>query len=451
MKFAGRALSVGALSLALSAGGTAISLAWDQDNEPVLPSDGKHKPIPPFTLPSSLVPPDPVPYPSATDPTATTDLRFLTYFEGDSRRLDTPITACDYYSKIGAVTGCGPNGELKGAITFEKWKHDVGIDEYGPPGKTDVAHFVNQVDLNLTRNHHMISYGPNQLAGYVCNHEGPVATPNDPTGLFPGQHVIDAALRDIKRNQHQLACVAMEYSVQFGATSTNLPYTKFWIFSADGVLLSTVDLDGGGEKGVPNVCTACHGGTFNYETTATDGTLQFSSTSGDLEAHFLPFDMASFAFSSKVPEDQREAEIFKMNLNVHDTEMTRASTSVASQDIVRLIEGWYGGSGNVSPSNVAPQFHFDFVPNAWSSQQDVYKQVVAHSCRTCHVAMDFFPFESDESGVQGAHAQVCNEHVMPNSKVTFDRFWLSRQGLPAGTIDQVFLLSSLIGQPCNLP
>ena len=480
MRLSRKILSAGLLALALGAGGISAGFAGDDEDYLNLPSDAKTTPVTPFALPSDKVP-DSVPG------TPKHDNWFLSFASstGSPARVDLPVTACSYYLAIKAVTACGPNGELINPITFDKWKQFVKLGKHALNGqKEDVAHFINQVDLNLTRDHHLISYGPNQLAGYVCNHAGSAPTAADPTGLFPPQSEIDLLIKDIKRNKHLIACVAMEFSAEVeytGAAQAGKPFTKFWIFGADGALLSTVDLDGRGQKGVPHVCTACHGGPFNTETfNGVTGTIEFDAKkapNGDLGAHFLPFDMANFAFSSKRSQAEREEAIFRMNLNVFNTENTLWSVvqsgpnagfitpgTYASASIAQLINGWYGF--NVKASNVAPHFDRQFVPShSWgfdSNHQNAYLNTVSHSCRTCHVAMENYPFEVDSSLFTNpaslVQSLVCqkNQYIMPNSKVTFDRFWLSANpsvpGQPAGPAGgQPNYLSFVTGQPCNAP
>jgi hypothetical protein len=476
MSRASRFVLTGGLAVALSVGGIWDSLAWQNEPSPA--------PIPTYPLPSGNLHFTSAPYPTEADPstgqivpntevvngqTGITGLNFLTYVreQADVKRLDTPVSACAYYLAIGAVTGCGSDGTLQQPITFEQWKQAVKIGKYAVGGKKDdVGHFVNQIDLNLTRDHHMISYGPNQLAGYVCNHGGSTPTIPDPTGLFPSQREINALTRNIRLKQQLIACVAMEFSAAFeydpsAPPPAGAPFTKFWIFGPEGALLSTVDLDGEGPKGVPHVCTACHGGNFSFLVTETSyppsliSTQQFASSAtgkppGDVGAHFLPFDMANFAFASKLSDAEREDAIFRLNLDVYTTENSR------SQSIASLISGWYGG--NVTPSNVAPQFNPDYVSSSWSSTPVAYQNAYAHSCRTCHVAMENLPFEVDIGALSNNTASVVCGGLMPNAKVTLDRFWLSAEpgvpGQPAqppGGQPSFLFMTPKIGTPCASP
>jgi hypothetical protein len=463
MQCVSRLISIGAFSLALGLGGVPVGHAWEPQDQTV----------PAFVLPSD-----------ATSVAGTN--QFLTFTDDGPPSLDNAISACAYYLAISAVTGCDAAGNFVAPTTFEKWKSDVKIDKYAINGQTtDIAHFINKTDLNLTRDHHMISYGPNQLAGYVCNHAGPQPTVADPTGLFPSQAEIDQLIGTIKRHQNLIACVAMEYSVDVvytgAASSTGVPYTRFWIFIPDPtnmsnelVLSASVDLDQRGQKFVPGVCTACHGGPFTYQVLS-NGAHSFpvgTTASGNLSAHFLPFDMANFDFSQRdLNSDSATDKIFALNLNVYNTENTRTTAAAAadpthtilaspgSDSIVQLIAGWY--NQNVTKANTAPTFNNPpFTAPAWqdtAAHQTVYQSVIAHSCRTCHAAMDNDAFEltGGPATVQGlGHILVCGgttprSHAMPNSLVTFNRFWLSNlTGMVPGQPDtapaQPMILNSML-------
>jgi hypothetical protein len=114
---------------------------------------------------------------------------------------------------------------------------------------------ANWLDLNLTRDHHSVSYksASNLLggtAGYVCNHLGPQPTATNPTGLFPTQDEIDKLIDNAVAGKDLVACVAMDYMV---ATDVNndQPFVRFFIFGPSGDLLSSVNLDGREKSSFP--------------------------------------------------------------------------------------------------------------------------------------------------------------------------------------------------------
>ena len=80
--------------------------------------------------------------------------RFLAF-----KGIDTVNSACEYYRVIGAVQSCDAQGTPSGAITFDDWKRKMGMEPYVRAGGQEIqATYINRIDLNLTRNHHAITY-----------------------------------------------------------------------------------------------------------------------------------------------------------------------------------------------------------------------------------------------------------------------------------------------------
>jgi hypothetical protein len=369
-----------------------------------------------------------------------------------SKGIDSRISACQYYLAVGAVKTCDAQGKLGGAISFDDWKRKMRMDPFRRTSddndrsaartpKEIVATYINRVDLNLTRNHHSISYGPNQVSAYVCNHLGPA---NET------QAAADVAIDNAVNGKNLVACVAMDYSVTLGVNG-NKPFTRFLIFGPSGELLPSVNLDGRREKFVPGVCVACHGAE-KYA-----GVFPESGGFANIGAHFVPYDVGNFTFSTKpgLTQVDLESAIHTLNTNV-----LQSGPSIA---ISELIQGWYAnGTGKLDTN---------YLPVSWRTRpvadQTFYKEVYAHSCRTCHVAFtealnfdhyDNFNTPSEPVGEDGAlrtSLSVCGgsssfvrTFSMPNSLRTHDLFWGS-----AGTaIDQPALLSAFLGNqsPCTI-
>lgn len=326
--------------------------------------------------------------------------------------LDSRLSACAYYKAIGVVTGCNPDGTFTGGATFDQWKRAVGLSPYNRPGATEVqATYVNKVDLNLTRNHHSISYGPSSTAAYVCNSLGP----NNET-----QPEVDRVVDDSLAGKNLVACVAMDYLVH-PAANGGVPFVRFIIFGPDGNLLSSINLDNRGEKFVPGACVACHGGDLYANRFPTDGTGE-----ANIGAHFLPYDTGNFAFSSKpgLTEVDQQKSLHALNTNVLATNPTPATQN--------LIQNWYSSGTDVLDKN--------YIPASWLQGRpvdiDLYKHVIARSCRTCHTAMAPFVNFDDKGAFMGAPSPIIStfcspglnhrSYRMPNSLVTFNRFWNSR-------------------------
>jgi hypothetical protein len=343
--------------------------------------------------------------------------------------LDTRQGTCQYYKAIGAAQGCDTQGNLLSPISFTDWQRAVQIDSFAPAGaKVFQASYVNIWDLNLSRQHHSVSTGANSTAAYVCNHLGPPVTAT--------QADVDQVVDDTVNGKNLVACVAMDYSISPGVNGGKA-FVRFLIFGPGGQLLPSVNLDGREEKFVPGTCVVCHGGDRYAGAYPEDG-----SGHADVGAHFLTYDTANFAFSSKAgltKADQEEA-IYQLNQNVLSANPTPAE--------VALIAGWYADGTHV--------LNESYVPAAWAAYAggvNAYLDMYAHSCRGCHIAqVSTFNFEaasgtqpagSDYSGpvLLGGTSQlefwstVCSSfsgdigsrpRSMPNSLVTFNRFWSSQ-------------------------
>jgi len=329
--------------------------------------------------------------------------------------LDTRLGACQYYRMIGAVTGCDASGNFTGSISYDQWERQVKIGPYVSGATQYSATYVNKVDLNLTRQHISVSYSSTNTAAVVCNHLGPATD---------SQTDINTAIANAVAGKNLVACVAMDYMVHTGVNG-NQPFVRFMIFGPSGQLLPSINLDGRREKFVPGTCVVCHGGDHYAGKFPQTGTL------ANVGGHFLPYDTGNFEFSTTagLTELNQEQQIYFLNQNV-----LKAGPTQAEKD---LIAGWYG-TGQV--------LNKTYVPASWSTQStaatNFYKNVYARSCRTCHVAMvegynfDHYanltpggPFYRGSDPATDVGVTVCGgdqvnrAHTMPNSLVTFNRFW----------------------------
>ena len=346
--------------------------------------------------------------------------------------LDTRVDACQYYKVIGAVTGCSAAGDLQGAISYNDWQRMVKIGKFAT-GTQYTATYVNKEDLNLARVHTSVSYGANNTAAVVCNHVGPKTD---------SQTDVNTAIANAAAGLDLVACVAMDYMVHTGVNGGK-PFTRFFIFGPSGQLLPSVNLDTRREKFVPGTCVVCHGGD-KYA-----GHFLANGTAGNVGGHFLPYDTGNFEFSTKVGlrEVDQETAIYNLNQNVLKAGPTPSESA--------LIAGWYS-SGHTLNKN--------YLPPSWSGQdataKSFYQHALARSCRTCHVAMvegyNFDHYANITPGgsfYRGQDASfdvgttVCGgreeerSHSMPNSLITFNRFWNSL----GTTVDQPSITSQFFG------
>jgi hypothetical protein len=260
--------------------------------------------------------------------------------------------------------------------------------------------------------------------------------------LEPSQAEVDSVVDALVSNQKLVACVAMDYSATTGVNEGK-PFVRFLIFGPNGQLLPSINLDGRREKFVPGTCVVCHGGD-HYA-----GHF-LARNSADVGAHYLPYDTGNFEFSSKpgLTEADQEEAIYNLNRNVLNVNPTVAE--------LELIAGWYQSSHTLDKN---------YLPVSWQGQgpaaSSFYQNVVARSCRGCHVAMvegyNFdhyaningdvnyrFTFAYDLTytiGCYGANS-VFRSHSMPNSLVTFNRFWNS----VGSSVDQRALSVAFLGE-----
>src|SRR5207249_2202938 len=182
--------------------------------------------------------------------------------------IDSRQDACAYYQAIGAAQGCSGTN-LVNPITFDDWQRATQMGVYAPAGAPPeyVANFINKADLNLARNHHSISYGPNHTAAYVCNHLGPdipqgqLDSPQTGTHGIAGRKDVngidDVVFNNLVEGSNLVACVAMDFSPMPGVNKVNgveQPFVRFLIFGPSGQLLPSINLDGRREKFVPGTC-----------------------------------------------------------------------------------------------------------------------------------------------------------------------------------------------------
>jgi len=242
-------------------------------------------------------------------------------------------------------------------------------------------------------------------------------------------------------------------------------FVRFLIFGPNGDLLPSVNLDGNGEKFVPGACVACHGGA-KYFRTIFDGFPETGTPDPDLGSYFLPYDVDNFEFHSQHPLTKldQQSDLFVLNYyawNVNEEIAITNNQPNQAKAFDNLFNGWY-------PNN-SPVFNSTWVPNTvykTSDSQSFYLNVVAPSCRTCHVAFNGINWElTDPVKNSLVRNYVCGEalaayiasagsmvdpegsadsYVMPNSMVTFNRFWLSDRpsvvGQPPGISQpQVFM------------
>src|SRR5256885_15631018 len=242
---------------------------------------------------------------AVTPPAHTTS--WLTYKYNNSSDVRDTAEAIAYYCAIGVDRfGCAqtpPNPQLSFLGWYGTYYQPI-LDNNG----SNEAHgiYANLGDLRIGRDMHCVqSQSGQQVSCYVRNFGPP---PYDaaqgkincewagcdihgvPFRDFPqvGQAVFDAVQRSLgdclgcpKDLPAPFATVAMTFDA---ATGNGANTVKFYTFDASGELLLDPALDGEGPKTNPQMCMACHGGTYDASIHAVTG------------ASFLPFDVFYFQY-----------------------------------------------------------------------------------------------------------------------------------------------------------
>lgn len=313
------------------------------------------------------------------------------------------------------------------------------FEQKEPVGDDASAVYFNHGDLGFGRDMHMKRSGKNNknLAFYVTNYRG----------------LDDAINRD-----NPIATVAMEYSFGSRKGADKSRYIQFYAFDAKGDRLLSADLDGRGEKYLPQLCMTCHGGMQgDREITSSD-----IPKSGGLGARFLPFDLNAFDFSDANPSYSRAAQ--EADFKVMNAAIVEAFPTPAME---QLIVGWYSdqnplphfGSDRQPRANNTPSTgiraktasqpylqtqagtsaeltrttqNSSYVPVGWRGEHaELYTEIVAPYCRGCHITrrdnLDWTTYEEFSNDGGRIKARVCEkeEETMPNAKATYQNMWLS--------------------------
>jgi hypothetical protein len=196
---------------------------------------------------------------------------------------------------------------------------------------------------------------------------------------------------------------------------------------------------------------------------------------GNVNAHFLPFDLRAFDYSCRSeftrPAQEPAFKLFNLGVLAIEQDLAQKSPGHAAPALVSLIRGWYGNDlGRATQRD-------EFVPEGWrdagatnllslTGQAYLYRHVVATSCRSCHVSREssrnldfgsFINFHSWATNTRSAvfgNANLAQSVIsmnpdsvirMPLARRTFQRFWNSTSPRPAAEILRDYLLGRLSG------
>ncbi|RCS57461.1 hypothetical protein DU000_08370 [Parvibium lacunae] len=353
----------------------------------------------------------------------------------------------NYYSTLDSANPGTPLTSLEKFRDF----HGFSQNPAAPNPNETVATYANSGDLGFGRDMHCLKKINGDVVCYVSNYgfgyddvaNSFVATPDTDDAEAAATRITVGASAEI-------ATVAMEYSDIPGSPGNKT--VKFYVFKkglTDAAAVTptnptgayarsiSANLDGHGERPVPQLCLICHGGAIPQQS---GGVPAFSTgPQVTFNARFLPFDHSFFTFSASGTKAAQELAFKTLN-----EQIVNAAPPVGVADPIREVVAGLNNNGAA-----ATQIHNFTVPgwqvgqSANVSAQDVfYRNVVATSCRTCHIAQPFPQLQFNTSrkflhldafnSISGnnnfmmlgtAQSRVCGDYSMPHALRTHELFW----------------------------
>jgi len=327
--------------------------------------------------------------------------------------------------------------------TFDKFKSHHGFSATaGTPAAGEiVAQYANSGDLGFGRDMHCLKKANGDVACYVTNYG---------TGYnngIPGDGTPDtddakaAATRIAVGQSKEVATVAMEYTpIENDPVGDRV--VKFFVYKKDfpttgayGRSISA-NLDGRGERPVPQLCMICHGGLVPNEPGNPPVPVFGSAADVKLDSRFLPFDYRFYTFDPAASKAAQDANFKSLNEQI----VNAAPPTAAGDPINEIVSGLY--NNGVSATQIR-----DFIVPGWANgasanapnQQNFYTGVIANPCRTCHTAQPFSQLQFNTSDkfinvnnagfpnnklmLGTAQLRVCGDYTMPHALRTHDIFW----------------------------
>jgi hypothetical protein len=312
----------------------------------------------------------------------------------------TPAQTQAYYNLIGA----GPSGPF---ATLTQFKSHFGF----PVGETAAAYY-NNGDLGIGRQMHCKVSG-SATACYVSNYADFDAQSKPIFGGTPSQQ--QDAITLAVANGPPVATVAMIYD----PTQPSGQTVKFIVYQPNNQPQLTAALDNhsvhgepGSSTAIPTNCMACHGGSGSYDPGA--NLVQ--------NAHFLAFDPYSYVYSAtdSTRSQSAMAPTFQaLNEMVYNAGATN-TTKAFLQALYNSASDPNSGTGAVAGA----------VPSGWSgnwNEKQLYTNVVAPYCRTCHSSRDDAFSWSTYEGFSALQSdillQTCVAQDMPHAEQAQRNFW----------------------------
>ena len=365
-------------------------------------------------------------------------------------QTNTNAFAQAYYAAV------DPYGERG---TLSAW---MSRNQFGTGGPEFVAVFRDVRDLGYGRRMRGRRNTDGSIAFFVENYN---------VSTVPGGYSlvnVDAAV--VRDTQWHVGTNAIEWSpaqctlADPPDCAASVKFSKYFNFDpATGQRQNMLDLDGRGQKAMPGVCISCHGGRADPLTPQSTYALVENSLSrkrGDVQARLQGFDVDSFEWSMTPGFTRADQESVLKIFNqwvlcsypgggsVTGTwgmcNRPLAGANEWQGTAATLIQDWYGGS--TMPN---AQFSDAYLPAGWNTgapNVQLYRQVVAPFCRTCHLLrgtanqsdIDFDSEVKFRSYASRIKTHVFDRGNMPLAFLVFQDFWKSNgPAILANYIDSV--------------
>lgn len=365
---------------------------------------------------------------------------------------------------------------LNARDTLQKFKSLHGFDS---AGADEHVIFRDSKDLGYGRDMFMRNYPNIECGGFVTAFYVRNFSVEIVDGFAYGPVNLAAAVtQDL---QHHFGTNAIEFSrglTSAGDTCSPVPFTRFYTYQSDyssanapHPRLLTVDLDGRGEKAIPQPCIVCHGGKLRpldrlgrfVAKHANDSALQI----GDTKARLQAFEVDTFEFSDSDGFTRADFEEGLRNMNravfcsypgslghaacddMGGGIEAQADNGEWNADFAReVLQGWYQNQLEVSGS----VFSEEFVPSGWipapggapEGADTLFTKVIGPNCFVCHGKrgnalgseinisgqgkdLDFSSWEKFISYADEIRELVFEEGRMPLGLLNFNNFWLDKE------------------------
>lgn len=350
--------------------------------------------------------------------------------------------------KAGAVDYYDVVDPLNDRDTFNKFKSKNRFDQALDVAQDEVeydAQFANSGDLGFGRDMHCrrnrADDGQFDFACYVTNYGQPIPGSEGQDLLPDDEDANHAFLKDILPD----ATVAMEYSRvenQAGVLPNNDRAVKFYVYNTNtpdvAPPITQADLDGFGNRPIPQLCMICHGGDLanvqelelNGNVVATKGAFIDRDDIMSMNSKFLPFDLRLYTFPDGNSKLNQQPGFKGLNVDI----VKEVALGTGATAISELIDAFYAGNSAVQLEEaVIPGWEYNGPPaddEKFAESPRFYREVFAPTCRTCHVsgplgAPDFRTKEDFHASITIVQNRVCEERIMPHAKRTNDIFWTS--------------------------